>query len=504
MNSRNFNPFLRAKIIHCVLLFITIFIVGTGLVIADAIKAAYDTNQLRISIATKVLNEEITNAEKALQVIKPFHDKPCAETQAQISKILVENPNIQTINMLKNDVVTCSNFNPIIGKSRSLVDKNEISLVNSIFLSPGKPLLLIKDVIDNTTIAVTLHYFSFSGIFNLLEDNSTFYLSTNSAWVSGNKVNFIQKDQDDIVENSTEHAFSVSAKLNYANIVNNALHNNLTLLFLIGIASLATYYYAKFHHYNVIKYALKRSIKKKDIIPYIQTISDHQGQIVGGEILMRWKYRSNVLSPYHFIDIAEESGLIVPMTLQLFDDLYQTCINSIDNIKQDFYLSINISAKQLAKEHRDDLIAKCQLFLANPKLKHITLVLEITERQIISNNQENLKTIHALNSLGITLALDDFGTGYSSLENIHSFNVGIIKIDKSFIDHIESSPLGCNLIANIIDLSERLKLKTVAEGVENKEQAKYLITNGINLLQGYLYHKPQCFSAFIQHQNKAA
>ncbi len=237
---------------------------------------------------------------------------------------------------------------------------------------------------------------------------------------------------------------------------------------------------------------------KGEFEPYAQGVTGSNGVLTGCEILMRWNYKSSLIRPDDFIPIAEKSGLIVPMSIQLIDKTYEFFLKHYYVVSPEFHVAFNISPIQLTKPHAQGLLNSVAKFRQCSKLRFIKVVLELTERQIVSYTPETLATIRKLHDMGIIVVIDDFGTGYSSLENILELNIGGLKIDKRFVDRYPSDELSANLIDNMVDLANRLKVHVVAEGVETKEQAEALRLKGVQYLQGYLFYKPLSLGNFVR------
>ena len=244
--------------------------------------------------------------------------------------------------------------------------------------------------------------------------------------------------------------------------------------------------------------ALRSGLKKEEFEPYAQGITDTNGALTGCEILMRWNYHSTLIRPDDFIPIAEKSELIVPMSIQLMDKTYDFFLKHYHLIPSEFYIAFNISPIQLTQPYAQGLLNSVEKFRHCPKLSCIKIVLELTERQIVTYTPETLITLRKLYDMGALVVIDDFGTGYSSLENMLELNINGLKIDKCFVDRYPSDELSASLIDNIVDLANRLKINVVAEGVETKEQAEALKLTGVHYLQGYLFYKPLSLDHFIE------
>jgi len=223
---------------------------------------------------------------------------------------------------------------------------------------------------------------------------------------------------------------------------------------------------------------------------YQPIVAAHDGSLTGTEALVRWRHPGRgLLRPVDFLDVAETSGLIVPIgKLVRIEALRQVEAWRKAGIVDDaFYVSVNISARQLADPTLVDNVARD---LVNSGLPPSALVLEVTETDIMLDFDAGLDRLEALKRLGLRLALDDYGTGYSSLARLARLPVDIVKIDKSFIDDLTASSDGKALVQSVIDVARSLGLSTTAEGVEEPRQWTLLVEMGCNAIQGYLFGKP--------------
>lgn len=218
--------------------------------------------------------------------------------------------------------------------------------------------------------------------------------------------------------------------------------------------------------------------------------------MVGAEVLMRWQHATEgLIRPDLFIPQAEESGLIVPMTVNLMKTVAKTLHPVQEQLPEAFHISFNISAIHC----RDlSLVAECRAFLAHFQPGRVALVLELTERELLVANPHTLSLFAQLDEMGVKLAIDDFGTGHSSLIYLQQFHVDYLKIDRSFIGRIGTESLSEHIVDNVIDLGRRLGLALVAEGVETEHQAAYLRGKGVHYLQGFLFARPQPLRQFCQ------
>jgi diguanylate cyclase (GGDEF)-like protein len=213
------------------------------------------------------------------------------------------------------------------------------------------------------------------------------------------------------------------------------------------------------------------------------------GAVVGLEALVRWQLPDRpLLMPMQFIDLAEETGDIVPMGRWILREACrQTREWQLRLELPDLEVSVNLSARQF-QEH--DLVESVRSILDETGLPASTLTLEITESGLMQRTAGTIGRLAELRTLGIDLAIDDFGTGYSSLSYLERFPVDILKIDRSFIAGVTATGERPAIARAIVELGRTLGLKVVAEGIEQPDQADWLISLGCPLGQGYLFSRP--------------
>jgi diguanylate cyclase (GGDEF)-like protein/PAS domain S-box-containing protein len=240
---------------------------------------------------------------------------------------------------------------------------------------------------------------------------------------------------------------------------------------------------------------LKLAFTHEEFFNVYQPIIDaYTGKSVGAELLMRWRYNDIVVPPIEFIGLAEELGLIIPMT-------EQAIIRGFKQLKRwrverpDFYLSVNFSAKHFSDKN---LITSIKKQLSCFGLPANALKIEITESAFIFEPEKAIKTMHELNGMGVLLSLDDFGTGFSSLSYLKQLPLDIIKIDRSFIDGIGVEKTDEAIVDATLVLAKSLNMYCIAEGVETEEQLNYLVDRQCHYIQGYLYYKPLLASEFLE------
>jgi len=221
---------------------------------------------------------------------------------------------------------------------------------------------------------------------------------------------------------------------------------------------------------------------------YQPKIDISNNRIVGAEALLRWynPVLGNV-SPAEFIPIAEQTGLIVPLGIYVLNEALKNTCHWKSMYSYKFNIAVNISPVQF----RDPgLVQNIKTAISLAYIPAECLELEITEGVLMSGHSYINKAIINLNELGVTIAMDDFGTGYSSLSYLRKYPFDVIKIDRSFVSDITNDQKDRELINATIVMAHALRLKVVAEGVETKEQLKYLKELSCDYAQGYYFNKP--------------
>jgi diguanylate cyclase (GGDEF)-like protein len=246
-----------------------------------------------------------------------------------------------------------------------------------------------------------------------------------------------------------------------------------------------------------IESALRHAISRDELfLCYQPKVNLQTGEVLGVEALLRWQHpHRGLVSPVDFVPIAEETGLIVPIgewvLRRACEDALRWSRCGIDSVK----VAVNLSARQF---RQGDILKMVEGLLYELRFDPNQLELEITESLLMDDPEASRVALYDLKALGLTIYLDDFGTGYSSLAYLKKFPIDGLKIDRSFIRDIPGDPDDEAITRAIVALSQALRLKVVAEGVESQAQLDFLNLEGCDEVQGYLFSKPLPYEQFVE------
>lgn len=234
---------------------------------------------------------------------------------------------------------------------------------------------------------------------------------------------------------------------------------------------------------------LRKALERNEFTLYYQPKVDVvTGAIRGVEALLRWNNGPNsMLLPSEFISLAEETGMIVPIGEWVFREACRQLAEWHRAEAPPISMSLNVSARQLKSK---EFFSITRQLIDESGLDTQYLTLEITESLLLDNIEDKITLMHAMKDLGLKLSIDDFGTGYSSFNYLRRLPADEVKIDFSFIEELAKHPSNRAIVSSIIFLAHNLGLKTVAEGVETKEQLEFLQKESCDMYQGSLFSRP--------------
>jgi diguanylate cyclase (GGDEF)-like protein/PAS domain S-box-containing protein len=229
------------------------------------------------------------------------------------------------------------------------------------------------------------------------------------------------------------------------------------------------------------------------------------GAVIGVEALMRWNHPElGAVSPKEFIPIAEESGLITELGQWALEQACERCVAWGEAGLAGLDVSVNVSTRQFGPQN---LIGRVADALRNSGLDPNRLELEITENVLLRDDEATARVLRDLRAMGVRIALDDFGTGYSSLSYLARFPLDTLKLDRSLVRDLTTSPSARGVATAVISMAHALDLRVVGEGVDEAEQARFLTDHGCDEIQGFLIAgpmEPDVLAAFVEEHMRSA
>ena len=234
---------------------------------------------------------------------------------------------------------------------------------------------------------------------------------------------------------------------------------------------------------------LRRAIDREEFVVYYQpTVNLHTGEMLGVEALLRWQDpERGLIAPGEFIGVAEETGLILPMGAWMIDEVCRQA-REWDRLGLDLEVAFNLSPRQL---WQPELLRNILHSVERSGVRPDRLVVEITESSALRDPAGAALLFARMSQHGLRLAIDDFGVGLSSLNRLREIPAEVLKIDRTFVSDISRSPGGAVMVQTIIQLAQNLGMRPHAEGVEDESERRFLLENGCDQGQGFLFSKPR-------------
>lgn len=243
------------------------------------------------------------------------------------------------------------------------------------------------------------------------------------------------------------------------------------------------------HERHTLGLDLRHALERNELVLYYQPVMDMPDhQLHSVEALLRWRHPEHkLIAPDKFINLAEETGLIIPIG----EWVLKTVCTQIKAWQDQGYIVPKVAINLSARQFRDkELINNISRTLSETGVDAKYIALEITESMLIDNIERVVETLNRLNAMGIQISIDDFGTGYSSLSYLKRFPIHTLKIDRSFVRDIATDKNDRTIVATIIAMAHSLEMDVIAEGIETEEQLNLLMAQKCNHYQGYYFSKP--------------
>ena len=446
----------------------------------------------------------LDNTAHAAQILLPLAGQNCKDVTLALREQVTRRPFVRSTNLVWGDDLYCSS---LFGEYHEVVNPGDYTLgglwlMNGNPVTPNTALLVYRLSEGKKGVLTTLDGYHLSNILRLIGRKTTLLLQVGPDWLSADgKVHKGERPELPVAQStelSESYAFTVSAGFPRGETwryMSSEYPPLFSLLIFFGVISGSIVHFLQKRAMSPT-HEMQRALDASEFIPYFQpVVHGDSKRWAGCEVLMRWKHpKEGLVRPDLFIPFAEHTGLIVPMTRSLMKQTAALLAPQSASFSEPFHIGINITAS-----HCQDLVLvkDCREFLDAFAPGSVHLVLELTERELISPTATTLQLFEQLHELGVKMAIDDFGTGHSSLGYLRQFNVDFLKIDQSFVAMIGIDTLSSHILDSIIELAGKLDLALVAEGVETEEQSDYLSDQRVNFLQGYLYGKPMSGAEFI-------
>ncbi len=241
---------------------------------------------------------------------------------------------------------------------------------------------------------------------------------------------------------------------------------------------------------------IRLGLQRHEFVLHYQVQIDSQGRCTGAEALVRWNHRvRGLVSPAHFIPLAEETGMILPLGEWVLESACQQLVEwSRNPMTAHWTLAVNVSASQLAQP---EFVSSVSKVLQRSGAPAAQLKLELTESMLVNDVEDIIVKMMAIKELGVSFSLDDFGTGYSSLSYLKRLPLSQLKIDQSFVRDVLTDPSDAVIARTVVALGHSLGLTVIAEGVETVEQRNALAAMQCDAFQGYFFGRPAPADALI-------
>ncbi|SCW79190.1 MULTISPECIES: EAL domain-containing protein [unclassified Pseudomonas] len=447
----------------------------------------------------------LDNTALAARELLPLAGQPCEAVKLALREQVTRRPFVRSTNLIWDNNLYCSSLFGAFEERLNPSDYHQgtLWLMDGNPVTPDTALLIYRLNEGRQGALATLDGYHLANVLRLIGRQARLRLQVGPNWLAADgKVRPAPLPGSPVAQTelgSARYAFNVEAGFDEGETWRYMAREYpplFSLLIFFGVVAGTLGHWLQQRASSPSR-ELQRALEAGEFVPYLQPVvhSDSK-RWAGVEVLMRWNHpKEGLVRPDLFIPFAEHSGVIVPMTRALMQQTMHLLVPLAPRLEAPFHVGINITAR-----HCQDLalVDDCREFLNAFAPGAMTLVLELTERELIEPTAVTRQLFDQLRDLGVKIALDDFGTGHSSLAYLRQFNVDFLKIDQSFVAMIGADALSRHLLDSIIELSGKLGLDMVAEGIETVEQSDYLNAHGVNFLQGYLFGRPMSGQAFVE------
>ncbi|MDQ0127181.1 sensor c-di-GMP phosphodiesterase-like protein [Pseudomonas lini] len=479
-------------------------LLGFAILYMQAERTLQQSTRLTAEEAVSQFELMFDNTAEAARELLPLAGQRCNDVKLALREQVTRRPFVRSTNLVWDDSIYCSS---LFGDYQEKINagdytQGQLSLMKSNKVTPDSALLVYRLSEGQRGALSALDGYHLSNVLRLIGRSTLLALQVGPHWLAADgqfhdgALPLFAVAQNELA--SSRYAFTVAAGFPEGETwryMKSEYPPLFSLLIFFGVVS-GTIGHVLQRRAMSPSHEMQRAMEAGEFIPFFQpVVHGDSKQWSGCEVLMRWNHpKEGLVRPDLFIPFAEYSGLIVPMTRSLMQQTAALLAPLSSSFREPFHIGINITASHCKNL---DLIEDCRAFIQAFAPGSISLVLELTERELIEPTAMTHQLFEQLHELGVMIAIDDFGTGHSSLGYLRQFNVDFLKIDQSFVAMIGVDALSRHILDSIIELSAKLDLGIVAEGVETTEQSDYLTAHGVNFLQGYLFGRPMPGPEFI-------
>jgi EAL domain-containing protein (putative c-di-GMP-specific phosphodiesterase class I) len=477
---------------------------GFAILYMQAERTLQHSTRLTAEQAVNQFELMFDNTAEAAHELLPLAGQRCNDVKLALREQVTRRPFVRSTNLVWDDSIYCSS---LFGDYQERINAGDYAhgqllLMKSNPVTPDSALLVYRLSEGQRSALSALDGYHLSNVLRLIGRNTLLALQVGPHWLAADgqfhdgALPLFPVAQNELA--SSRYAFTVAAGFPEGETwryMKSEYPPLFSLLIFFGVVSGSIGHVLQKRAMSP-SHEMQRAMEAAEFIPYFQPVVHGDSKRWSGcEVLMRWNHpKEGLVRPDLFIPFAEYSGLIVPMTRSLMQQTAALLAPLSPSFTEPFHIGINITASHCKNL---DLVEDCREFIKAFDPGSINLVLELTERELIEPTAMTHQLFEQLHGLGVMIAIDDFGTGHSSLGYLRQFNVDFLKIDQSFVAMIGVDALSRHILDTIIELSAKLDLGIVAEGVETLEQSDYLTAHGVNFLQGYLFGRPMPGAEFI-------
>ena len=477
---------------------------GFAILYMQAERTLQQSTRLTAEQAVNQFELMFDNTAEAARELLPLAGQRCNDVKLALREQVTRRPFVRSTNLVWDDSIYCSS---LFGDYQERINAGDYAhgqllLMKSNPVTPDSALLVYRLSEGQRSALSALDGYHLSNVLRLIGRNTLLALQVGPHWLAADgqfhdgALPLFPVAQNELA--SSRYAFTVAAGFPEGETwryMKSEYPPLFSLLIFFGVVSGSIGHVLQKRAMSP-SHEMQRAMEAAEFIPYFQPVVHGDSKRWSGcEVLMRWNHpKEGLVRPDLFIPFAEYSGLIVPMTRSLMQQTAALLAPLSPSFTEPFHIGINITASHCKNL---DLVEDCREFIKAFDPGSINLVLELTERELIEPTAMTHQLFEQLHGLGVMIAIADFGTGHSSLGYLRQFNGDFLKIDQSFVAMIGVDALSRHILDTIIELSAKLDLGIVAEGVETLEQSDYLTAHGVNFLQGYLFGRPMPGAEFI-------